>query len=242
MENKLTFLFALQQVDLQMQEIHDLKGDLPGIVDNLEAKASELKTKLQQLNDTIKNAKINRDKADVEIIDLGEKVEKYKSQQLQVKSNKQYDALTKEIESAESRSTQLEKDMELFEGKVQLAKTDIETVTTQYEEVSAELDDRKKELKEVNKEHEKEETKLQHEREKLLVRIEKSDLERYERIRKAKGGKAVVAVKRGACGGCFNRVPSQKILELKQNAKFFTCEHCGRILVSDEIAGKSTVL
>lgn len=242
MENKLTFLFALQQVDLQMQEIHDLKGDLPGIVDNLEAKASELKTKLQQLNDTIKNAKINRDKADVEIIDLGEKVEKYKSQQLQVKSNKQYDALTKEIESAESRSTQLEKDMELFEGKVQLAKTDIETVTTQYEEVSAELDERKKELKEVNKEHEKEETKLQHEREKLLVRIEKSDLERYERIRKAKGGKAVVAVKRGACGGCFNRVPSQKILELKQNAKFFTCEHCGRILVSDEIAGKSTVL
>lgn len=242
MENKLTFLFALQQVDLQIQEIQDLKGDLPGIVENLEAKTSELKAKLQELNDTIKNAKINRDKADVEIIDLGEKVEKYKNQQLQVKSNKQYDALTKEIETAESKSTQLEKDMELFEGKVQLAKTDIETVTEQYDEVSAELDERKKELREVNKEHEKEESKLQHEREKILVRIDKSDLERYERIKKAKGGRAVVAVKRGACGGCFNRVPSQKILELKQNAKFFTCEHCGRILVSDEIVGKSTVL
>ena len=239
LENKLKLLYSLQQVDLEMQEIHDLKGDLPGIVANLEAKVSELKAKMKELNDIVKNSKIERDNADVEIIDLAEKVEKYKSQQLQVKSNKQYDALTKEIETAEAKSVRLEKEMESLEGKMQLAKSDAEIVSAQYEEMNAELQERQKELKEVNKEHEKEESKLRHEREKLLVRIDNGDLERYELIRKAKGGKAVVAVKRGACGGCFNRVPSQKILELRQNSKLFTCEHCGRILVSDQIVETS---
>ena len=242
MENKLKFLYALQQVDLEIQEIYDLKGDLPGIVAGLEEKVNGLKAKLQELNNTIKNAKKERDSADVEIIDLAEKIEKYKNQQLQVKSNKQYDALTKEIEAAEAKSIKLEKEMETLEGKMQIAKSDIDTITVQYEDADTEYEERKKELKEVNKEHEKEELRSQHEREKLLVRIDKADLEKYERIRKAKGGKAVVAVKRGACGGCFNRVPSQKILELKQNSTVFTCEHCGRILVSDQIVELSAVL
>ena len=125
-----------------------------------------------------------------------EKVEKYKGQQLHVKSNKQYDALTKEIEAAEAKSKKLEKDMDLLEGKIQLLKGDIETTTAQLEEVSGELNEKQKELREVNKEHEKEELKLQHGREKILARVEDADVLRYERIRKAKGGQAVVAVKR----------------------------------------------
>jgi predicted nucleic acid-binding Zn-ribbon protein len=241
LENKLKYLYALQQVDLKIQEIHDLKGDLPSIVANLQQQANEIKAKLKELNDVVKNAKIERDNDDVEIIELAEKVEKYKSQQLQVKSNKQYDALTKEIEAAETKSAKMQKDMEILEGKIQVAKTDIETITGQQAELNLELDGRQKELREVNKEHEKEELKLQHEREKLLVRVDKGDFERYERIRKAKGGKAVVAIKRDACGGCFNRVPPQKILELRQNSKFFTCEHCGRILVSDQIVEMSVL-
>ena len=132
--------------------------------------------------------------------------------------------------------------MGLLEGKMQLFKSDIETIMPQLEELNAELEGKQKELREVNKEHEKEELKLQHEREKLVVRVEREDLERYERIRKAKGGKAVVPVKRGACGGCFNRVPPQKILEIRQNLKLYQCEHCGRILVSDHIVEMSLSL
>ena len=125
--------------------------------------------------------------------------------------------------------------MGLLEGKMELARSDIETLNAQLGELSGEFDERHKELREVNKEHEKEELKLGHEREKLLVRITGDDLERYERIKRAKNGKAVVPVKRGACGGCFSRVPPQKILEIRQNSRLFTCEHCGRILVSDHI-------
>ncbi len=241
-EKQLKYLYALQNVDSQLQEVLDLKGDLPGIVAGLQARTAEAKAKVKALSDGMKQAKIDRDSADVGIIDCGEKVEKYKGQQLHVKSNKQYDALTREIEAAEAKSVKLEKEMEFLEGRMQLFKSDLEAATAQYEEVNGELAEKQKELREVNKEHEKEELKLQHEREKILARVEDEDVERYERIKKAKGGQAVVAVKRGACGGCYNRVPPQKILEIRQNSKLFQCEHCGRILVSDHIVEMSLSL
>lgn len=242
MENKLKFLYALQHVDTQLQEVQELKGDLPSLVAELEAKAKGYTDKIKELKDLLKQSKIDRDNADLEIIDLSEKTEKYKGQQLHVKSNKQYDALTKEIEMAEQQAEKLEKEMDLYEGKMQLAKTDLETLTKEYDEVASELEEKEKELRELNKEHEEEELKLKHEREKLLVRIDKTDYERYERIKNAKSGKAVVPIKRSACGGCFNRVPPQKLLEIRQNMKFFVCEHCGRIMVSDQIIEMSSSL
>jgi predicted nucleic acid-binding Zn-ribbon protein len=241
-EKELKYLYALQQVDSQLQEVQDLKGDLPSIVEELQGRVNELKSKLKGLNDALKQAKIDRDDADVGILECGEKIDKYKGQQLHVKSNKQYDALTREIEAAELKSLKLEKEMDLLEGKMQQAKGDIETTMPQLEELTAELEGKQKELREVNKEHEKEELKLQHEREKIIARVDREDLERYERIKKAKGGEAVVPVKRGACGGCFNRVPPQKILEIRQNLKLYQCEHCGRILVSDHIVETSLTL
>ena len=103
----------------------------------------------------------------------------------------------------------------------------------------AELQEKKNELEHVNNEHEEEELKLNHEREKLVVRIDKNDLRAYERIRRAKDGKAVVPVRRNACGGCYKRVPPQTVLELRKHSKIIACEHCGRILVSDEIVNDS---
>ena len=240
MEHKLKLLYSLQQVDSHLQEVLELKGDLPSVVADLQTRVNELKAKIKELNEFIKKSRMDRDTTDVEIIELTEKIDKYKSQQLQVKSNKQYDALTKEIEVAEERSTSLEKRMAETEGKMQVAKADIEALTAQLEEATGDLEEKQKELREVNKEHEKEELKLQHEREKLLIRIDKADLERYVRIKNAKGGKAIVPIKRGSCGGCYNRVPPQKILEIRQNQKFFVCEHCGRILVSDQVIETSS--
>lgn len=242
MENRLKYLYALQIVDSELQDVQELKGDLPGIVDELDTKVDELKSKIKELNASLKQAKINRDKADVEIIDLTEKVEKYKNQQLNVKSNKQYDALTREIEAAEKRTALLEKEMAAFEAQMEGAKSDNEIFAAQLEESGGELDVKKKELREVNKEHEKEELKLNHERDKIIARIDKQDLEKYQRIKVAKGGVAVVPVKRNACGGCFSRVPPQKILEIRQNNRIFTCEHCGRMLVSDHIVSVSKIL
>ncbi len=236
MENRLRTLFALQQVDTSLDELNELKGDLPMVVAALQASLDDKIAAKQNLDQLVTSCHVRRDEVDVEIISLREKIEKYKEQQFQIKTNKQYDALSREIDAAQNRIIQLQKEMEAFEGKAEVAKKDRKAIEPEIEDARKGLAERREELEEVNKEHEEEELKLQHEREKLVVRIDKNDLKTYERIRKAKLDKAVVPVRRNACGGCYTRVPPQTVLELKKHSQIKICEHCGRILVSDEIA------
>jgi uncharacterized protein len=233
-------LYGLQRVDSNLDELHELKGDLPHLVEVLEKKLQEKEALKKGLESTIKGSLVRRDDIDLEIVTTKQNIEKYKEQQFQIKTNKQYDALTREIDQSQERINTLEKEMESIEGKVTAAKQDLEAVIPDLEELRKELKERQTELDLVNKEHEDEELKLKHEREKLVVRIEKADLKQYERVRKALGGKAVVSVRRNACGGCFKRVPPQVAVELRKNEKLLICEHCGRLLVSDEIVTSYT--
>ncbi len=242
MENKLRQLYTLQLIDSNLDEIEEMKGDLPGEVRELEEKVEGLNVTLASLEQTMRGAFSQRDNADSEIISLKEKIEKYKSQQYQVRNNKEYDALTKEMDQAAETIARLEKEMSALENKATVARTEIEATKKELEESQALLEEKKTELAEVSKSTEEEELKFQHEREKVLVRISKPDLAMYERIRKAKNGRAVVPIKRGACGGCYTAVPPQKVLELKRNNQLYTCERCGRIIVSKEIAESSTAL
>lgn len=235
MENRLRLLYALQRVDSSLDELHELKGDLPRLVGELENQLKKKTTTRSELEETVKQSMIRRDEIDLEIVSTKEKIEKYKEQQFQIKTNKQYDALTREIDLAQVHINSLEKEMEIVEGKAAQAKTDLEKLTPELDELSEELEERQGELDHVNREHEDEELRLKHEREKLVVRIDKNDIRLYERIRKAMSGKAVVPVRRNACGGCFKRVPPQVSVELRKNSRLMTCEHCGRLLVSDEI-------
>jgi predicted nucleic acid-binding Zn-ribbon protein len=242
LEEKLSKLYALQKVDSSLDELEEMKGDLPAEVADLEAHMNEQENRVQELETTIKQAVVDRDKADLETVSLREKIEKYKTQQYQVKSNRQYDALSREIDAAQEMISQHERNVETLEGKMTVAREDLEKAKAQIEGISKELNEKRQELEDVSKSNEDEELRLKHNREKLVVRIDRSDLALYERIRKAKGGLAVVPVKRNACGGCYNAVPPQKVLELRRNNKIYTCEHCGRILVSDEIVEKSATI
>lgn len=236
MENRLRLLYALQQIDLGLDDLQEMKGDLPRVVADLNGLIKAKEKSQKELEGIIKDSIVRRDSVDVEILTLKENIEKYKTQQFQVKTNKQYDALSREIDTAGVKITKLQKEMESLEGKVTAAKQDVVAIGPELEQLLAELKEKTAELEQVNKEHEEEELKLNHEREKLVVRIDKNDIRVYERIRKAKSGKAVVPIRRNACGGCYKRVPPQTVLELRKNSKVITCEHCGRILVSDEIA------
>ncbi|HEY6950902.1 MAG TPA: C4-type zinc ribbon domain-containing protein [Bacteroidota bacterium] len=240
MENRLRLLFALQRVDSNYDELQELKGDLPELVKDLQEKIKEQENLRKDLEDTIKHSLVSRDEADSEIVSLKEKIEKYKAQQFEVKSNKQYDALGREIDYSQGRITKLTRELEQLEGKAGSAKEDVQKVGPELERLQAELKEKSDDLALVNKEHEEEELKLRHERDKLVARIQKSDLQMYERIRKAKGGLAVVPVRRNACGGCYNRVPPQRVLELRKNSHMTTCERCGRILVSEELANDTS--
>jgi uncharacterized protein len=236
LENRLRLLYSLQLVDSSSDELQEMKGDLPKIVAVLSETVKSKLAQKKELDDSLKKSILTRDKTDIDILSLKEKIEKYKAQQFQVKTNKQYDALAREIDHAQEKVAKLQKEMDELEAKAEVAKEDAEKLRPEIETLQAELSDRKKDLASVNKEHEDEELKLQHEREKIISRISKTDVHMYERIRKAKEGRAIVQVLRKSCGGCFNRVTPQRILELRKNSDIITCERCGRILVSDELA------
>jgi predicted nucleic acid-binding Zn-ribbon protein len=240
LENKLRNLYALQLIDNNLDEIEELKGDLPAETREGQARVTELEERVATLERDMRGAFSTRDNADSEIINLRGKLDRYKKQQFEVRNNKEYDALSREMDAATAAITRLEKEMEAAEGKATIARTDIEEAKVKLKEAEADLEEKQKALAEVSKSTEAEELKYGHERQKIVARIDKADLAAYERIRKAKKGKAVVPVKRGACGGCFNRVPPQKLLELRLNNMLYTCERCGRIVVSDEIADMSS--
>jgi uncharacterized protein len=235
LENRLRLLYSLQLVDSNLDELQEMKGDLPKIVAELSETIKGKLAQKKELDDILKKSIVTRDKTDVDILSLKEKIEKYKTQQFQVKTNKQYDTLAREIDHAQEKITKLQRDMDELEGKAEFAKGDTEKLQPEIETLQAEFTDRKKELTAVNKEHEDEELKFQHQREKIVSRITKADYQMYARIRKAKDGRAIVQVQRNSCGGCFNRVTPQRVLELRKNSDLITCERCGRILVSDEI-------
>lgn len=240
MENRLRLLYSLQQVDSGLDELQEMKGDLPHLVAGLKERISAKEEERKNSEALIKDSIVKRDAVDVEILTLKQNIEKYKSQQFQVKTNKQYDALSREIDMAQEKITKLEKEMDSLETSVETTKQNLSGMGPELEALAKELKEKEAELERVNKEQEEEDLKLSHEREKLVVRIDKSDLRTYERIRQAKDGKAVVPVRRNACGGCYKRVPPQTVLELRKNSKVITCEYCGRILVSDEIVNNAT--
>ena len=235
MENRLRTLYMLQLVDSNLDELQEMKGDLPQIVADLSENVKNKLANKKELEDILKKSFTVRDQTDSDILSLKAKIEKYKTQQFQVKTNKQYDMLAREIDLSQEKITKLQRDMETLEGKAVLAKEDAEKLVPELETLQAELTNRKKELAAVNKEHEDEELKLNHQREKLIAKISKTDYQMYSKIRKAEDGRAIVSVQRKSCGGCFNRVTPQRVLELRKNAALIACERCGRILVSDEI-------
>lgn len=235
MENRLRNLYALQLIDNNLDEIEELKGDLPSETREMEAKVKELEEQLASLEQEMRTAFAGRDNADSEIINLKQKLERYKKQQFEVRNNKEYDALSREMDAATGTISKLEKQMVDLENKATVARTEIEALRVKLDEAKRVLEEKRAALAEVSKSTEAEELKYGHERQKVVSRIDKADLATYERIRKAKKGRAIVPVKRGACGGCFNKVPPQQLLELRLNNKVYTCERCGRIIVSDEI-------
>jgi len=240
LESKLRYLYRLQYIDSNLDDLEEMKGDLPREFRTLEERSQALSQQHSLLDQTMKSAFSQRDDADSQIIALREKTERYKDQQTKVRTNKEYDLLMKEMDTTVETVARLEKEMEALENKAVAARTEMETLALQIEEVRKGLEEKSVDLAEISKTTEEEETKFRNDRQKVVSKIAKIDLASYERIRKAKKGKAIVSVKRGACGGCFNRVPPQMILELKQNSRIYTCEHCGRILVSDEIVTSVT--
>ncbi|NOX18215.1 MAG: hypothetical protein GXO87_08030 [Chlorobi bacterium] len=236
MQNRLTTLYKLQNIDDQLDELEELRGDLPLTVNDLTSRMTEIKDQIAEKENIKKEAfetqKINED----EIERLKKSLKKFKSQLFQVRNNKEYDALTKEIDHSEKLIEEKQNENMELELHVEKMKFDIEELTPKLEELQEELKEKETELKKIIRTNEKEEAKLREQREKIVEQIKRNDYNIYMRIRKAKGGNAVAYVSRGACSGCHNMVPPQRLIEIRTNKRLFVCESCGRILVSGQIA------
>ena len=236
MYNRLKIIYQLQIIDDQLDELEELRGDLPKTVEDLEQKINKFKEDIKNMEKEQKDSLKTRIKNEKEAGKLAENQKRFKSQLYQVRNNKEYDALTKEIDHTENQIKNLSSENDALADKSKNITERIEEMKPILDELKDELKAKKADLKEIVKANEKEETILQSERKSIENEIKKLDLSAYIRIRKAKKGKAVATIKRSACSGCHNIVPSQRQLEIRQNNRLFYCEYCGRILVSSEIA------
>lgn len=236
MFNRLKTLYQFQIIDDQLDELEELRGDLPNTVKELENKIEDLKEEVQTKEQQQKESLEKRELNEKEIERLIENQQKFKAQLYQVRNNKEYDALTKEIDHSEEQINKMTAENDALADLSKSLSQQIEDILPALTELQKELKEKQADLKEIIKANEREESKLQAERKKMEEQIKKSDISVYMRIRKAKKGKAVVTIKRSACSGCHNIVPSQRQLEIRRNNKLFFCEYCGRILVSQEIS------
>jgi len=234
--NRLKTLYQLQFIDDQLDVLEELRGDLPNTVKDLESKITEMKEDIQSKEKQQKESVEKRESNEKEMERLLENQKRFKAQLYQVRNNKEYDALTKEIDHTEEQITKMEAENDDLVNLSKSLSQQIEESLPALDELQKGLKEKEADLKEIIKANEREELKLQAERKKIEGQVKKTDVSVYMRIRKAKKGKAVVTIKRSACSGCHNIVPSQRQLEIRRNNKLFFCEYCGRILVSQEIA------
>lgn len=237
-EEKLKTLYELQTTLSSIDEKRALRGELPLEVQDLEDETEGLTTRMEKIQTEIDEFKkaISQKKAD--IANAESSVERYKKQLDEVKNNREYDTLTKEIEFQSL-------EIELCNKKIKEALIKIEEKETDLKETEALLSDRKVALKEkkgeldeIMQETRDEEEELKEKAKGLEVMIEPRLLSSFKRIRKnARNGLGIVYVQRDACGGCFNKIPPQRQLDIKMHKKVIVCEYCGRIMIDPELAG-----
>lgn len=234
--DKLKQLYELQLIDSEIDQIGILKGELPMEVSDLEDEIAGLETRKNKLTVNINDMEADFTKHKTNIKDAEALIEKYEKQMDNVKNNREYDALTKEIEMqrleiqlSEKRSREGAK---MLEGKKQTLGAAEERLKHKQEQ----LGEKKVELEKIIEKTEKEEEKLIKQSTKAKKGIEDRLMKAYVKVRSAyRNGLAVATVQRNSCGGCFNKVPPQVQLEIGMRKKIIACEHCGRILVDDNI-------
>lgn len=237
-EEKLSTLYQLQTMLTEIDKIKTLRGELPLEVQDLEDEIAGLETRLNNYQADIKDY----DKAIVDqknkITESTALIEKYKTQLDNVRNNREFDNLTKEIEFQGLEIEFAEKKIREFGETSTQKKEEITQLAEILDGRRADLAQKQGELEEIISETKQEEEKLREKAKKLEATVEPRLLSAFKRIRKgARNGLAVVYIQRDACGGCFNKIPPQKQMDIKLRKKIIVCEYCGRIMIDPELAG-----
>jgi len=236
-EQKLKALYELQTIHTKIDKIRQVRGELPMEVADLEDDVEGLETRIQKIKNELDDLEDDIVTRKNLIKEAQANIKKYEGQLNEVKNNREYEAISKEVEIQGL-------DIQVSEKKIKEYGYEITTKTQIYEKAladlegrRADLDAKKAELGTITAETEKEENELNAEAEKASANIEERLLIAYGRLRgNAKNGLAVVTIQRDSCSGCFNQIPPQRQSDIRQRKKIIVCEHCGRILVHEQMA------
>ncbi len=234
MEEKINALYELQQIDSKIDEINKIKGELPLEVQDLEDEIAGLRIRIEnigveieELNSLTRQRKREADEA----IAL---ITKYDEQQKNVRNNREFDALAKEIEYQKLEIEHANKRLKEYAATIKVKKTAVEEAEAVVADRTLDLEQKRTELAGIEQETAKETEVLTAQAAEAAAKIDERMLTAYRRIRSnMRNGLAVVTVKRDACGGCYNRIPPQRQVDIRQNKKIIVCEYCGRVLVAD---------
>lgn len=237
-EQKLKALFQLQTMLSKIDEIKTLRGELPLEVQDLEDEIAGLSTRIDRIKAEVDELKSSIATKRVEIETAKASVAKYKDQQENVRNNREYDFLSKEIEFQTLEIELCEKRIKEFSEQEAEKSAEAASSIHALEERQKDLDVKKNELDEIVSETKQEEEKLRDKAKDLETKIEPRLLQSFKRIRKnSRNGLGIVYVQRDACGGCFNKIPPQRQLDIRSRKKIIVCEYCGRIMIDPELAG-----
>ena len=237
-EEKLKTLYQLQAALSSIDEKRALRGELPLEVQDLEDEIEGLTTRMDKIKNEIEEFQRAITQKKGEIADAEASVARYKSQLEEVKNNREYDTLSKEIEFQSLEIELCNKKIREANNRIAEKQEELAANDAVIKERQGDLEVKKNELEEIVTETRAEEEKLKEKVKDLEAKIEARLLTSFKRIRKnARNGLGVVYVQRDACGGCFNKIPPQRQLDIKMHKKIIVCEYCGRILIDPELAG-----
>ena len=241
-EEKLETLYKLQTTLSAIDEKRALRGELPLEVQDLEDEIAGLTTRVEKIKDEIEDFQqaVTQKKAEIAAAQIS--VKKYNEQLDDVQNNREYDTLKKEIEFQTLEIELCNKKIREAATKVEERKSDLKRAEEQIDDRKQALEEKKNELDEIIEETRAEEERLRDKAKDLEMKVEPRLLTGFKRIRKnARNGLGIVYVQRDACGGCFNKIPPQRQLDIKMHKKIIVCEYCGRIMIDPELAGVKTV-
>ena len=215
-----------------------MRGELPLEVQDLEDEIAGLDTRIEKIDTEIKEFQSAITMKKGEVQEAQANLERYNNQLNEVRNNREYDSLSKQIDYERLEVELCNKKIKEATDQVAYRTNDLEIAKTEREERQKDLDEKKSELEDILAETREEETMLKERAKDLEVKIEPRLLSSFKRIRKsARNGLGIVYVQRDACGGCFNKIPPQRQLDIKMHKKIIVCEYCGRILIDPEFAG-----
>lgn len=239
MQEKIIALYELQKIDSKIDEINKVKGELPLEVQDLEDEMTGLKTRIDNINAEIEELNTLTKQRKREVDQAKILIANYKEQQNNVRNNREFDAISKEIEYQELEIELADKRLKEYAAGVKAKKAQLEEAEAVVEERTKDLEAKKAELESIEAETAAQVEDFARQADAAKARIDERLLAAYDRIRgNVRNGLAVVTVKRDACGGCFNRIPPQRQVDIRQGKKIIICEYCGRILVADPEAAE----